>query len=462
MTDIETAISKRVVSADGFENVLKGIGGDKDPRQYNDFVVGRYITQRLANDLYTYNWLAAAVIDAPIDDATSKWRALLIPNADEKLEVETAMDRFGVKNKIAQALKWERTFGGAAIILVIDGEDPRLPLNIDNIRPGSLKNLIVLDRYNLYNDVVNRDILSENFGKPEWFTVVRNGQLIHYTRIIKFDGIVSSIWEFERQNFWGNSILTRLWEVISDSQITSANINRLVFESNVDVYKIAGLNALLAEGTKEGDQLAIKRLKIAHSMKSDIQGIALDGEDDYEKKQNVFTELPHIDDRNMQKVAGAARIPVTRLLGISPGGMNATGESDMRNYYDSITVLQENKIDPVLIILDHVISQSEGINSFDYKWKPLEVPSEADQADIDTKNASRDEIYLNNQIIMPSDVAAELLENGTYSGITPERVEDMVEEEKEIDFGDETEKNKNGNPNLPPEETGKAVSEGDE
>jgi uncharacterized protein len=35
-------------------------------------------------------------------------------------------------------------------------------------------------------------------------------------------------------------------------------------------------------------------------------------------------------------VSGAADIPVTRLLGQSPAGMNATGTSDMKNYHDRI------------------------------------------------------------------------------------------------------------------------------
>ena len=38
----------------------------------------------------------------------------------------------------------------------------------------------------------------------------------------------------------------------------------------------------------------------------------------------------------LQVAAGAADIPVTRLLGQSPAGLSATGESDTRNYYDMI------------------------------------------------------------------------------------------------------------------------------
>ena len=50
----------------------------------------------------------------------------------------------------------------------------------------------------------------------------------------------------------------------------------------------------------------------------------------------------------MMDMAGAAEIPATKLFGRSPQGMNATGESDLRNYYDMISSLQERQLRPAL------------------------------------------------------------------------------------------------------------------
>ncbi|RLB92828.1 MAG: hypothetical protein DRH26_05320, partial [Deltaproteobacteria bacterium] len=318
---------------DGFENIMKGLGGSKDPRTQVTYQAGLKVTQATANNLYVYNWLAAKVVDIPVDDATRKWRNLLIPDPDKKKEIEDGLKEFDVKGKINLAAKWSRVFGGAVILAIIEGDDQEEPLDIERIRTGSLKSFIVLDRYNIYPDVINRDILSSNFGKPDYYTVSRAGQRVHYSRLFKLNGTVSTLMELEQQNYWGNSIFTNMFESISDSQIVSQSISNLIYESNVDVYKVKGLNALVAEGR---DDLVIKRLKLAHEMKSIIQGIALDQEDEYDKKTNTFTTLPDIDDRFIQKVSGASNIPVTRLLGISPAGQNATGEADMLNYYDFV------------------------------------------------------------------------------------------------------------------------------
>lgn len=448
------------IVADGFKNIMKGIGTSKDPRTQVLYQKGLRIDQVTANDLYVYNWLAAKVIDIPIDDATRKWISLQIADAEKKEEIEEIINEFDVKGATNLAAKWARVFGGAVILAIIEGDDQEEPLDVERIKPGSLKNFIVLDRYNIYPDSVNRDILSGNFGQPEFYTVSRDGQRIHHSRLVKFEGIIPTIMELEQQNYWGTSLFTKVFEPISDSQIVSQSINNLVYESNVDVYMINGLNELIAEGR---DDLVVKRLKIAHEMKGTINGIALDKEDGYEKKSNTFTTLPDIDDRFMQKVSGASGIPMTRLIGVSPSGMNATGESDMQNYYDEVQSLQENVLRPKIdwlfkIVMASALSETEEIK---YDFRPLKQLTEVEQAEVDNKNAARDDIYLRNDIIKPSDVLAQLSEDGTYITIDENRVE-AEKEEEELDFGKEEEEGSESISSEESEGAGVEVSEGTE
>ncbi|MCG6197883.1 DUF1073 domain-containing protein, partial [Anoxybacillus sp. LAT_38] len=61
----------------------------------------------------------------------------------------------------------------------------------------------------------------------------------------------------------------------------------------------------------------------------------------------------------MLDIAGACQIPVTKLFGRSPAGMNATGESDMQNYYEVIQQQQESILGPVLDKLLPIMCMSE-------------------------------------------------------------------------------------------------------
>lgn len=63
----------------------------------------------------------------------------------------------------------------------------------------------------------------------------------------------------------------------------------------------------------------------------------IDKDDDFSTHQYTFSGLSDVYQQFiMPDISGAAGIPVTRLFGRSPAGLNATGESDLQNYYDKI------------------------------------------------------------------------------------------------------------------------------
>ena len=417
---------------DDFKNVIKGLGTSKDPRKQTTYVQGIPMNQELANSLYVYNWLAAKVVNIPVEDATRKWRSLLVQDPEKKLELEQMMKEFDVRSKLSTAAKWSRVFGGSVIIAIIEGQDLEEPLDVETIRPDSLKNFLVLDRYNIYPLETNRNIMDKNFGQPEFYSVSRSGQAVHHSRLYKMIGTRPTIREAEQQNFWGLSIFTKGYDPIQDSQTVSQAISSLIFDANVDVYRIKDLHTLVADGK---DDLVVRRLKIAHEMKGYINGIALDKEDEYDKKNNTFTDLPAIDDRFIQKVSGAFDIPVTRLLGTSPAGMNSTGESDMLNYYDNVQSSQENELRPALEWMDSIILANAGYkDDFQFIFNPLKQLTELEQAQFDLNNAQRDQIYLDPGVIQPTDVQAELAENGTYVTINAERVQEELEAQGALAF----------------------------
>src|SRR4029077_20407665 len=117
--------------------------------------------------------------------------------------------------------------------------------------------------------------------------------------------------------------------------------------------------------------------------KSVINAVVLDGEEDWQRIGINFGGMPEIMQMYMQIAAGAADIPVTRFLGMSPAGMNATGQSDLQNYYDRIHADQELRFTPALYRLDAAI-QASALGKFDenifYEWNSLWQTSAAEKA----------------------------------------------------------------------------------
>jgi phage-related protein (TIGR01555 family) len=84
--------------------------------------------------------------------------------------------------------------------------------------------------------------------------------------------------------------------------------------------------------------------------------------------------------------------PITRLFGVSPGGMNATGESDMRNYYDNVRSVQSTDLKPVLLYILRIISEWQKIPEPYITFLPLQTMNEKEQAELEKEKVDKDKI----------------------------------------------------------------------
>ena len=146
--------------------------------------------------------------------------------------------------------------------------------------------------------------------------------------------------------------------------------------------------------------------------------------------QYTFTGLPEVYDRVMMDVAGAARTPVTKLFGRSPAGMNATGESDMNNYYDYIDGLWENQLRPILERLLPIMALSAwGVvpDDLDIDFPPLQTPNSSEVADIADKKTQAVLAVYQSDLIDAATAQKELKalgdETGMYNTISDEAIE---------------------------------------
>ena len=99
----------------------------------------------------------------------------------------------------------------------------------------------------------------------------------------------------------------------------------------------------------------LERFSLASTAKGINGTLLLDKEEEYEVKSPSLGNLSEVITRFLEIVSGAADIPVTRLLGQSPGGHpHSTGEGDLRNYYDRVQAMQELEIGPAISILRRV------------------------------------------------------------------------------------------------------------
>jgi phage-related protein (TIGR01555 family) len=423
--------------SDGLANLVAGLGTERDKRYYSTYGYVSRMTQYQLEALYEGSWLGGKIVDIPAGDMTRQWVARTWDGAKDdqrrRKDLAVAEAALDVRGKVKLALTWARLHGGSVIVLAIAGDlDVAQPLDVTRIRKGSLRNLLVMDRWRLTASTeLDTDLNSPNFGQSLYYTVNETAARIHWTRVIRFDGVTLPHGQWLQNGRWNGSVLQRVADSIKNYDGARDIASSMMYEACVDVLRIADLYALLSQ--PGGDALVASRFQSAMLMKGINRSLVIDKNDEYDKKQMTFGGVVDIIRHAAVDVAGAADIPVTRLFGQSPAGMDATGKSDTDNYDDKIKADQESQLRPRLERIDAVLLPSVfGSMPEDYElsFNPLRQMSDSEQADLENKRATRDKTYVDMGALKAGAVTRELLQEATYHTLTQEDV-DLAEEDDE-------------------------------
>lgn len=374
------------LARDSLTSLVSRMGTERD-KAATVFYTQPVMTVEQLIAAYRGSWLPRKIVDIPALDSCRKWRDWQA-DSDEIEVIEAEEKRLNVKGKVLEASKKARLFGGAALYIGTADSDPSQPLEPEKIGKGGLKYLTVLTSVRLSGGEIDRNPASEWYGKPKEYTLSANdGQTltIHPSRLVIFEGAMPPDIELigNVNQGWGESVLTATLDAIKNADSTAGNIASLVFEAKIDIIRIPDFMAGLADVNYRNK--IVERYTLANMSKGINGTLMLDKEEEYETKSASLAGLTDILMAFMQIVSGAADIPVTRLLGQSPAGMNSTGTSDMKNYHDRIQSIQELEMTPAMSRLDECLIRSATGNRDEdtyYEWAPLEQMSEKERADI--------------------------------------------------------------------------------
>lgn len=432
--------SQRTAS-DSIANLVAGLGTGRDKSSYSSYAFPRLLTRFELENMFRSSWLAKRIVCAPADDMTGEWRDFKFEDNDDNPHVDIlkkAEKLLRVQHTFNKALRWGRLYGGAILILGIKNTpDLMVPLDVTTIKKGDLQYIHVIDRWRCSAEGTVKDLSSPMFGMPDSYLIAESAVRVHHTRVIRFEGEELPYFSWMQNARWDDSVLQHVYDALMATDQTTQSLATMMFEANVDVITREGLSDDLTttEGVDRTDSL-VKRYQLAALMKSMNRMLLLDGTEKYEKKTNSFANLDGVLDKFFDCACGAADIPRTRLFGQSPGGLNSTGDGDLRNYFGRITGDQKNKLGPKLEYFDEVFVRSAiGTMPSDYEsvFNSLWETSDSEQALIDYQNAQRDAIYLTNQVLTEGAVAQDLKARGTYPSMSQEDVDMATELAKEPD-----------------------------
>ena len=398
--------NKSVEHKDGWLNLFTGLGTRADKTKSTRAVPTGFLTDAEKEIIYADDGLGARIVDLLPEDMMKQGWHYVFENEKEGFDNYSKVYNEIFKNiranyKIAQALKWARLYGGCLILLgVYDGESLDQPLNLNKIK--NFENLKIISRNNVMYGTMEFQMNPElpHYGQVEYYPVSfytgRQYQLqrVHYSRVIELKGIEipsseASLIPMEFR-YWGLSVFQRVQDRLKDLGSSFSSLANLLNELTIGKYKYKDLATIMA--SEDGGEQVQKRLQAMDLMKSVFHSVLLDTDESFERDTLSFGGVSEVMYQFMMMTSAATGYPMTKLFGISPGGMNSTGESDTYQYYDMVKAKQETELLPIVERLVKIISEWQKIPEPEIVFNPLEQMTEKEQAELEEKKAQTEKL----------------------------------------------------------------------
>lgn len=451
-------IHRAVERFDNWQNMLTGLGTDRDKRMATTFAGGSRLADEYCDRLYHDDDMASRICDTMPEEALRLGFRVTVPvdrgvmesGAEDLVaqakEVEAAIAMSHAElctaQKVADALVWANVFGGSALLLGVTDGTPVGNLN-EPLRENSItgvSHLNVIDRRYMTPLRWYDDPTQPKFGTPATYMISPYGAVasasdmskggvleVHETRMVVFGGVRTSLLRRQENGGWEDGLLQRVHTVLRQFGVGWDTLEHLMTDATQGVYKIHGLIEAIA--AKDPETIT-KRMQMIDMARSVIRAVVLDAEmETFERQNFAWSGIKEPYELLMYRLAAAARIPATVLFGRSPAGMNATGDSDFQALYDQVRSYQDRKVTPALDYITRVLLLSKdgptgGVEpeNWTLTYPSLYQTTPKEQAEIRKIQAEADHIYITDGVVTADEIA---LSRFTADGWQPETTIDL-------------------------------------
>ncbi len=423
--------------------------------QQNNLSAGHYNFNLLTRNRlqleagYRGSWVVGAIIDSVAEDMTRAGITITTNEAAENItKLHVAMRRHQIWNSICTGIKWGRLYGGGLAVIQIDGQKLDTPLNVETVGKDQFKGLVIYDRWQLNPDLTRVIKEGPDMGLPEYYDIVLGmdlndpaktptGQItVHHSRCIRMIGIQLPFWQAITEQMWGESLIERVWDRLISFDDTTLSASNLVDRAQLRTVQVDGLREIIAAGGEAVDGL-VAMFEMVRQFQSNEGLTLLDKNDVFTATSYSFAGLADILLQFGQQVSGASGIPLVRLFGQSPAGLSATGDADIRMYYDNINSQQESRlrlgIEKILQIEYRSTFGEEPPEDLDFSFNPLWQMSAIDKANIAKVTTDTILEALREGLLDKATAMQELRDSNTefglFGNITDEQIEAAKTEE---------------------------------
>jgi phage-related protein (TIGR01555 family) len=401
---------------DGWQAILNSLGDNEKDRtrnvEFNPDLYGYQELRRLRRDP-----LCRAFVEQPSRAMFRRGVTVLTGTKQVDQSVAANFKAAKLHGNMRRAVEFAAAYGGGAVLLGFDdGLDPAMP-----VRQGARlvwTRALTNQQLRVLGHHWNENPFSSGYEEPTLWTAFlrRGGQLhIHPSRLLIFLGQLTDNEDRRRLQGWGESLLASFAAKAADLDLAFRSLLNILSEFSVKVLGMKGLAELLEESEgSDGVEAVQTRVQAQNLAMRSGRTVLHDAEEEtFQQISANISGYAEALDRVMLLLCGAAERPATIFFGRSPAGLSATGESDIRSWYDSLQGRQVDELGPHFEYVAHRVLDSMALGGvwhgeYSVEFPPLWTPTELEAEDIKGKRSERLGKEVDRGILSPEEAAIAL------------------------------------------------------
>ena len=394
------------------------------------------------------------IVEVTATEMTRRWVRLTVgrdageKSKDRLQQIEDEMARLDVRGAFRRVAEQDGFYGRAHLYLDTGDAEESDPsgtetatsigdgttrLSASKVNPDHpLRALRTIEAVWTYPTEYNSNApWREDWYRPSvWYAM---GRRFHATRLLPFIGrevpdLLKPAYSF------GGLALTQMVKPYVDNWLqTRQSVNDIVSAFSQMILK-TDLSEMVQSA---GQETLYQRLNLFTQLRNNRGVMVLDKEaEEFSNVSASLAGLHELQAASQEHMASVSGIPVVKLLGIQPSGLNASSEGELRTFYDWINDTQEALFRPNLTVVLRFIQLSlfgEVDPAIDFEFNPLWALDEQQQSQVDLAEAQTDQVLIDSGVLSPEEVRARVVAKpgSPYADLDPEQVPDLAEEELE-------------------------------
>lgn len=328
----------------------------------------------------------------------------------------------------------------SGIRVLDDGKEleTELFLSPAKVKKDSLIGFTVVEAMWTYPGVYNStNPLADDYYRPQTWYVM--GFTVHRSRLLEVisqpvPDILKAAYSF------GGLSLTQIAEPYVDNWIRTRNsVGDLVHSFSLTGLK-TNLAALLQNPIGEDDPSNVmNRIMMLNKFKDNRSAVLIDKDsEEFFQINTPIAGLHELQAQAQEHICSVTHIPLVKYTGLSPTGLNASSDGEIRVWYDFITGRQNRVLKPIIKTMLEVIQLSTWgkiDDSLTFEFAPLYEPTPSEIEELRKSKAETDKTYIDSGVLSQQDIRSIIVNEpeSRYASIEDELPEDLEQVDEEVE-----------------------------